>query len=160
MKRGPTKKLEGRYIITEVAPVGEPIAPVAAAKKYIRQSGCIVRDHILISFRLWKAINQSKQMDAVPEREKEWCWRELKKNFTVPAESEEICKRWTLCKMAEQLQSFKKILTKNYIKTGTTPVFTSELEKLRGHWDAFVEYKSSKLDYNCSNHAQDLETIR
>ena len=35
-------KLEGRYIITEVAPDGEPIAPVAAAKKYIRQSGCII----------------------------------------------------------------------------------------------------------------------
>ena len=27
----------------------------------------------------------------------------------------------------------------------TTPVFTGELEKLRGHWDAFVEYKSSEL---------------
>ena len=63
----------------------------------------------------------------------------------VPAESEEICKRWTLSKMAEQLQSFKKILTKKYIKTGTTPVFTGELEKLRGHWDAFVQYKSSEL---------------
>ena len=47
--------------------------------------------------------------------------------------------------MAEQLQSFKKTLTKKYIKTGTTPVFTNELEKLRGHWDAFVQYKSSEL---------------
>ena len=47
--------------------------------------------------------------------------------------------------MAEQLQSFKKILTKKYIKTGSTPVFTGEVEKLRGHWDAFVEYKSSEL---------------
>jgi hypothetical protein len=130
--------LEGRYIITEVTPDGEPIAPVAVAKKYIRQSGCIVKDHIPISFGLWKANNPSEQMDAVPEREKEWCWRELKKNFTVPTELEEICKRWTLSKMAEQLQIFKKNLTKKYIKTGTTPVFTGELEKLRGHWDAFV----------------------
>ena len=47
--------------------------------------------------------------------------------------------------MAEQLQSFKKTLTKKYIKTGTTPVFTDKLEKLRGHWDAFVQYKSSEL---------------
>ena len=83
-------------------------------------------DHIPISFRLWKAYNPSEERDAVPEREKEWCWRELKKNFTVPAESEEICKRWTLSKMAEQLQSFKKVLTKKYIKTGTTPVFTGK----------------------------------
>ena len=51
-KRGPTKKLEGRFIITEVAPDGEPTIPEAAAKKYIRQCGSLVRDHIPISFRL------------------------------------------------------------------------------------------------------------
>ena len=99
----------------------------------VRQSGCIVRDHIPISFRLWKAYNPSEQRDAVPEREKEWCWRELKKNFTVLAESEEICKHWTLSKMAEQLQTFKKNLTKKYIKIGTTPEFTGELEKIKDH---------------------------
>ena len=71
MKRGPTKKLEGQYIITEVGPDGELIAPEAAAKKFVRQSGCIVRDHIPISFRLWKASNPSEERDAVPEREKE-----------------------------------------------------------------------------------------
>ena len=69
----------------KVAPDGEPIAPVAADKKYIRQSRCIVRDHIPISFKLWKANNPREQMDAAPNREKEWCWRELKTNFTVPA---------------------------------------------------------------------------
>ena len=31
-KQGPTKKLEGRFIITEVAPDGEPIAPEATVK--------------------------------------------------------------------------------------------------------------------------------
>ena len=100
-----------------------------------------------ISFMLWKASNPSEERDAVPEREKEWCWQELKKNFTVPAESEEICKRWTMSKMAELLQSFKKILTKKYIKTGTTPVFTGELEKLRGHWDAFVQKSHTIKDW-------------
>ena len=67
------KKLEVRFIITEVGPDGEPIAPEAAAKKFIRQYGCIVRDHIPISFRLCKASNPSQEQDAVPEREKEWC---------------------------------------------------------------------------------------
>jgi hypothetical protein len=37
----------------------------------------------------------------------------MKKSFTVPAESEEAAKRWTLTKMAEQLLTFKKNLTKN-----------------------------------------------
>ena len=47
--------------------------------------------------------------------------------------------------MAEQLQTFKKNLTKNYIKKGKTPEFTGELEKQKPLWDAFVEYKSSEL---------------
>ena len=57
--------------------------------------------------------------------------------------------------MAEQLQSFKKILTKKYIKTGTTPVFTGELKRLRGHWDAFVEYKSLELGLQKVQKAKD-----
>ena len=77
-KRGLTKKLEGRFFITEVALASEPIAPKVATKKYVRQCGCLVRDHIPISVRLWIANNPSEQRDAVPEREKEWLWRELK----------------------------------------------------------------------------------
>ena len=53
------KKLEGRFIITEVGLDGEPIAPEAAAKKFIRQSGCILRDYIPISFKLWNAYIQA-----------------------------------------------------------------------------------------------------
>ena len=90
-----------------------------------------------------------------PKEKKNGAGGSLRKNFTVPTESEEICKRWTLSKMAEQLQSFKKILTKKYIKTGTTPIFTGELENLRGHWDAFVEYKSSELGLQKVQKAKD-----
>ena len=57
----------------------------------------------------------------------------MKKNFTVPAESEEAAKRWTLSKMTEQLQTFKKNLTKNYIKKGKTPDFTGDLAKQKDH---------------------------
>ena len=98
-----------------------------------RAKGCLVRDNIPNSFRLWKANNPSEQRDAVPEREKEWLWNELKKNFTVPVESEESAKRRTLSKMAEQLQAFKKNLTKNYIKKGKTPEFTRDLAKQKDH---------------------------
>ena len=62
-------------------------------------------------------------------KEKEQLWNKLKKNFTVPAESGELGKRWTLSKMAEQLQTFKKNLTKNYIKKGKMPEFTGDLSK-------------------------------
>ena len=57
--------------------------------------------------------------------------------------------------MAKQLQSFKKNLTKKYFKIGTTPVFTGELEKLKGHWDAFVQDKSSELGLQKMQKAKD-----
>ena len=47
--------------------------------------------------------------------------------------------------MAEQLQTFKKNLTKNYIKKGKTPEFIGDLAKQKDHWNAFVAYKSSEL---------------
>ena len=63
----------------------------------------------------------------------------------VPAELEEAAKHWTLSKMAEQLQTFMKNLTKNYIKKVKTPEFTGDLAKQKDHWNAFVEYKSTEL---------------
>ena len=47
--------------------------------------------------------------------------------------------------MAEQLQTFKRNLTKNYIKKGKTQEFTRDLAKQKDHWNAFVAYKSSEL---------------
>ena len=57
--------------------------------------------------------------------------------------------------MVEQLQTFKKNLTKKYIKTGTTPEFTGELEKIKDHWDAFVQYKTSELGIEKVQKAKD-----
>jgi hypothetical protein len=73
----------------------------------------------------------------VPQRDKEQLWRELKNNFTLPLESEELVKDWTFRKMATQFQTFKKNLVKDYIKQGKTPTFTGALEKQKDHWDAF-----------------------
>jgi hypothetical protein len=76
-KRGPTKRLEGRYIITEVAHDGEPITSANAVGKYVRQCGRPLRDHIPISCRLWKS-NNPNERSMVPQREKEMVWHELK----------------------------------------------------------------------------------
>jgi len=143
-KRGPTKKLEGRYIITKVGHDGEPIAPHNAAQKFVTQSGRLVRDHIPISFRNWKPTS-TNEGSVVPQREKEMIWHELKQQFTLLEGFEELVKKWTLKKMAEQFQTFKKKLTNMYIKQGKTPTFTKDLEKLKDHWDDFVEYKCSEL---------------
>jgi hypothetical protein len=75
-----------------VAHGGEPMTFANAAGKYIIECGPLVMDHILISFRLWKSNNVNEQSVAVPQRDKEQLWRELKNTFTLPPKSEELVK--------------------------------------------------------------------
>jgi hypothetical protein len=50
--RGPTKPLEGHYIITEVdRNTGEPLLPKDNAKMFVNHCEVLVRDRILISVR-------------------------------------------------------------------------------------------------------------
>ena len=71
-------------------------------------------------------------------------------HFTLPPEVDEQnkvierkVKEWTLKKMATQFCNHKKRLYKDYILKNKTPTFTGALEKIKDHWDAFVEYKTS-----------------
>jgi hypothetical protein len=105
------------------------MTPANAARKYIRECGRLVRDHIPISLRLWKSNSANEQSVAVPQRDKEQLRRELKNNFTLPPESEELVKDRTFRKMATQFRTFKKNLVKDYIKQGKTPTFIGALEK-------------------------------
>ena len=50
----PTKKMEGRQVVTEVDAEGCPSAPEAASTKFVNQCVVIVRARIPITTRLWK----------------------------------------------------------------------------------------------------------
>ena len=58
--------------------------------------------------------------------------------------------------MVDQLQTFKKNLTKNYIKKVKMPDFTRELAKQKDHWDAFGAYKSSELGIHMVEKAKEM----
>jgi hypothetical protein len=53
-------------------------------------------------------------------------------------------KKWTLSKMALQFNNWKKRLYKDFVKKEKTLVFTGQYEKIKDHWGAFVEYKTSE----------------
>ena len=54
-RRRPTKKIEGRQVVTEVDAEGCPSAPEAASTKFVNQCGVIIRARIPITTRLWKS---------------------------------------------------------------------------------------------------------
>jgi hypothetical protein len=54
-------------------------------------------------------------------------------------------RKWTLSKMALQFNNWKKRSYKDFVDKEKTPVFTGQYEKIKDHWDAFVEYKTSKV---------------
>jgi hypothetical protein len=53
-------------------------------------------------------------------------------------------KKWTLSKMALQFNNWKKRLDKEFVQKEKTLVFTGAYEKIKDHWDAFMEYKTSE----------------
>nr|AAV44162.1 hypothetical protein [Oryza sativa Japonica Group] len=118
-QRGAAKKLEGRHIITEVDEDGRPSAPTEAAKNYVRHSGWVVRDNVPVNTVYWRRTRARGDHESfVPDSEKEMLWTTMLETFTLPAGTENIVKRWTLKKMAEQFQSFKGDVYQKYILKG------------------------------------------
>ena len=68
-------------------------------------------------------------------------------SFSLPADLPQRridkVKEWTLSKMAQQFNNWKKKLWKNYEKK--PPSFTRHLEKLKDVWPQFVAYKKSTV---------------
>ena len=68
-------------------------------------------------------------------------------SFSLPADlpqrRKDKVKEWTLSKMAEQFNNWKKTLGRKY--GNKTPDFTGHLEKLKDDWPEFVAYKKSAV---------------
>ena len=134
-----------RFTIDEVTEDGEPIAPKVNVHLFVNQCGVVVRNNIPITTREWnkpkKAVDGVSYVD---QRSKDLLWDTLLSHFNLPLEcNRSKVKEWALKKMATQFQTFKKRLYNDYIKKNRTPTFTGPLEKIKDHWDAFVEYKAS-----------------
>jgi len=81
--------MEGHTIITSLHPDGEPKSPKGVKTMVVNQCGCYVRDHILISFKLWKKSKATDiNADIVPETEKEMLWAYVKRHFSSPEDKE------------------------------------------------------------------------
>ena len=125
-------------------PDSEPKSLKGVKTTVVNQCGCYVRDHIPISFKLWK-ISKATDIDAdvIPETEKEMLWADVKRHFTFPEDKEQF-KDWVMKKMAITFQTFKKNLNKDYVKKGLTPDFEKNFKNQCPYWVAFVQYESSE----------------
>jgi len=106
--RGPTKPLEGHYIITEVDPnTDEPLLPTKNAKKFINHCGSLVRDRLLISSREWKMKKDDPRISFVSERDKDLLWDSVTAHFNLQACEylRKLVKSWALKNMATQFQT-------------------------------------------------------
>jgi hypothetical protein len=181
-----------RYRIKEIGGDGKPIAPAAHANKFTRQCRVLVRDNIPITIRAWKK-TKTESVSYVYKILKNMLWKKLMVNFTLPAAPEvdqnEVdrneedpneedsndddhhlniierkVKKWTLSKMALQFNNWKKRLYKEFLQKEKTLVFTGAYKKIKDHWDAIVEYKTSEaakkgLEINKKNAAKKSITI-
>ena len=75
----------------------------------------------------------------------------LKANFTIPADedpnkpvNEPLVKACALKKMADLFRRWKNELKAKFVDKNKTPEFTGRYEKIRDHWAAFVDFKTSE----------------
>lgn len=156
-KRGPAKEMAaGEHLIIEtVYHTGEPAAPRKVATKFRNQCGVIVRDLVPISVQEW---NKPRKEDDRPgvtfvsDRVKNSLFDKLMTHFTLPPcdneeqakEMLENVKHWSLKKMAEAFNAYKKRLWNEYETEKRAPIFEGPLEKQRQHWPSFLAYKESE----------------
>ena len=82
--QGPTKKLEGCYIIFEVnTSTGAPLLPKAIAKKFINHYGFVVRDKLPINAREWKMKKEDPWIKFVSYIDKRLLWNEITAHFDL-----------------------------------------------------------------------------
>ena len=137
--------MEGHTIITSLHPDGESKFPKGVNTIVVNQCGCYVRNHIPISFKLWKKSKATDiDADIIPETEKEMFRADVKWHFSFPKDKEQLFKDWVIKKMATAFQIFNKNLNKDYIKRGLMPNFEKDFKNQCPYWDALVQYKSSK----------------
>src|SRR5664279_1671686 len=156
-KRGPAKEMASRehLIIESVFHTGKPAHPKKTATKFRNQCGVIVRDLIPISVQEWN--QPAKEEDRpgvtfVSDRAKETLFDKLMAHFTLPEcdneeqakEMLEKVKHWSLKKMAEAFNAYKKRLWKEYQKKERVPICEGPREKQRQHWPSFLAYKQSE----------------
>ena len=77
-----------RYHIEVIGEDGEPLAPVAHAKKFKAQAGVIVRDNLDIRIREWHK-QKDETIPFVEDRTKKMLWGKLMAHFTLPPEAPE-----------------------------------------------------------------------
>ena len=103
-KRGPKKKVQGRFVITEVDDFGRPPGPEHVVTKLVNHNGSLVRDHIPISILYLKAADAPQlpvpeviededenaeqapvqREDVVADTDKDMIWKQVLANFGFP----------------------------------------------------------------------------
>ena len=107
--------------IDEVSVKGKPEKPEGIYTKYVAQCGVLVRDMVPITVAEW---NEPKKANIgakyLEQRIKNTLWDSILASFSLPADlpqkRKDKVKEWTLSKMAQQVNNWKKRCGKNMRK--------------------------------------------
>ncbi|GJN19733.1 hypothetical protein PR202_gb07039 [Eleusine coracana subsp. coracana] len=142
--RGPNKQPIGRHVIVEISDARDPLHPNVVASAWRTTCGTLVRDHVAITYRLWRGGQNLNKRYVVPDDIKRTMWNKLDAKFEFPkgCDMEKVRQR-TMTQLGISFRNMKCRLYKKYHVQGKTPDF-NQYPTLKPFWKAFVEYKDSE----------------
>jgi hypothetical protein len=134
--RGPNRMPSRWHVITKVNDAREPTKPTASVNTSTTSLGKVVREKMIITYRLWKSKNPDKYV--VPDHIKEDIWNTLISKFEFPKECGlDLVRRKTLSGLGLAFRNFKSRLYIQFHQKGQTADL-NEYPTLKPFWKAFT----------------------
>jgi hypothetical protein len=120
------------YAITDVSPIGQPLALEEALSKYRNVVGFCVRDILDITIKNWSGVFDD---------DKTKIWDKMETRFQFPQNvPDDLVKTYTMKQCVISFRGWRSEMNVKYAKTGMDP--TTKYNISKGQWVVFLEQRN------------------
>jgi len=131
-ERGLNQFPDDTYAITDVSPIGQPLALEEALPKYRNAIGFCVRDILDITIKNWFGVCDDDKMKI---------WDKMKTRFQFPRNvPDDLVKEYTMKQCAVSFRNWRLEMDVKYAKTGMDPITKYWISK--GQWAFSLEQRN------------------
>jgi hypothetical protein len=141
--RGPKKLPSGRFVITVVNEVGDPMQPPIAVNVWKTSVGKLVRENVPVTYRFWKGKTHEEKYIVQDSIKQNLCYTLMAK-FELPRDCNTgLVRSRTLSNFGLSFRNFKNRMWSQYRQEDKTPDW-DKYPLLKPYLSGFKKYKQSE----------------